>query len=97
MSLSYPDAGVALFYPTRAKAVDVSAVDFDVTANTAEFPLGFITSIYVGGPGNVAVLHAGDTVAVTYTAPPVGSYITGAIQKILHSGTTATLLVARGF
>ncbi len=95
MSLSYPDAGVTLFYPDHAVTVDVSAVDFDCGTH---FPLGFATQIYVGisAPADVAVLHVGDSTAVTYKNVPQGHYLKGAFAKILHTGTTATGLLALG-
>lgn len=49
--------------------------------------------IYVGGAGNIAVKNA-DSSVTTYTAIPVGSYITASYGWILATGTTATLLVA---
>lgn len=57
-----------------------------------------LTWLYVGGAGNVAVLlqAQGDdnANAVTLTAPPVGTIITGlAIRKVMSTNTTATLLV----
>lgn len=67
-------------YPT-AKAITPS----DTAGNSYR-------AIYVGGAGNVAVVTAGgDT--VTFTAPPVGSIIPVETQKVLSTGTTATLLV----
>lgn len=48
--------------------------------------------LYVGGAGNVAVMGEGG-VAVTFTAPPVGSRIDMHIVKVMSTNTTATLLV----
>jgi hypothetical protein len=90
--MSYPDAGVSLFYPQHYKTVDVSAADFDCTA----FPIGFATGIYVGATGDVAVLAMGDTVAVTFKAVPTGTFIPGCFKTILHTGSTATLMLAAG-
>lgn len=52
-------------------------------------------AIYVGGAGNVTVTPRGG-VAVTFTAPPVGSVIPIALDQGLINSTltTATLLVA---
>jgi hypothetical protein len=52
-------------------------------------------AIYVGGAGNVTVTPRGG-VAVTFTAPPVGSVIPIALEQGLINSTltTATLLVA---
>ncbi len=87
------DAGVSLFYPPKAKTVDVSAADFDCTA----FSVGFAVGIYVGATGDVAVLMMGDTVAVTFKAVPTGTFLPGAFKTILHTGSTATLMLALGF
>lgn len=54
-------------------------------------PVNF-KAIYVGGIGNVAVQTVGGD-SVTFTAPPVGSIIPVECQKVLATGTTATLLV----
>lgn len=50
------------------------------------------SAIYVGGAGNVAVITEGGN-TVTFTAPPVGSIIPIRTQKVLSTGTTATLLI----
>lgn len=48
--------------------------------------------LYVGGTGNVAVrTRGGDT--VTFSAVPVGSFIIGEFDKVLSTGTTATLIL----
>ncbi|MEJ0017545.1 MAG: hypothetical protein WDN25_13460 [Acetobacteraceae bacterium] len=55
-----------------------------------------LTALYVGGAGNVAIVAAGqvDADAVTLTAVPVGTTITGwAIRKVMATNTTATLLI----
>lgn len=53
-------------------------------------------AIYVGGAGNVTAIVAG--VAVTFTAPPVGSIIPVKNSRVNLTGTTATLLVGlQGF
>ena len=59
-------------------------------------PLTFVTRfIYVGGAGNVTVItEAGDT--VTFTAPPVGTFIPICATHVKATGTTATLLIAMG-
>ena len=67
-------------------------------SDTAVFPPSLI---YVGGAGNVAVMPAdqqGATVpvAVTFTAPPVGSTIPVLAIQVMATNTTATLLVRVG-
>ena len=49
--------------------------------------------IYVGGAGNVAIKGAGDTVAVTLTAVPVGTMLEVCAQQVMATNTTATNLV----
>lgn len=96
--MSTPDAGTSLSYPTKAFTVDLTSVDFDCTL-PAHFPSGFATEIHVGisAPADVAVIHFGDTVAVTYKNCIQGRALRGCFTKILKTGTTATGLVARGF
>lgn len=54
-------------------------------------PVDFV-GLYVGGAGNVAVMGEGG-VAVTFTAPPVGSRIDMHITRVMSTNTTATVLV----
>lgn len=91
--MSYPDAGITLFRPLHALAADVSAADFDCTA----FPAGYATEIHVGGAGSVAVLYLGDTVAVTLAGCAAGQSLFGCFKTILHTGTTASDMIAKGF
>jgi hypothetical protein len=50
------------------------------------------SAIYVGGAGNVAVRLKSDGTVLTFTAPPVGSTILIAGDRVM-AATTATLLV----
>lgn len=50
--------------------------------------------IYVGGTGDVAVLFAGDTVAVTMVAPALGIEHAWQVTKVMSTNTTATSIVA---
>jgi hypothetical protein len=52
-----------------------------------------LTQIYCGGTGDVAVLGVADTVPVVFSAVPVGATLTGIFQKVMSTGTTATLLI----
>jgi hypothetical protein len=88
-----PDEGTRLFYPGHAAAVDVSSADFDCTQ---AFAVGYATSLYVGAAGDVAIVHFGDTVAVTYKAVPVGTTLTGCFKTIKHTNSSpGTLMIAR--
>ncbi len=52
-----------------------------------------LLALYVGGTGDVALLAVGDTAAVTLTGVPAGTVINWvAIQKVMSTNTTATLL-----
>lgn len=50
--------------------------------------------VWVGGAGNLAVIMAGDTTAVTLTGVPVGSWLRIQVSKIMSTNTTATNIVA---
>ena len=68
---------------TRAAAVTPS----DATVINA-------AALYIGGAGNVAVIMEGDTAAVTFTAPPVGTVLNISVSKVMATNTTATLILA---
>lgn len=55
--------------------------------------LGGCRGIYVGGAGNVALVGEDDT-AVTFTAVPVGTFMSCGPKRVNLTNTTATLLVA---
>jgi len=50
--------------------------------------------IWVGGTGDLAVLLAGDSVAVTLSAVPAGTMLQICAQKVMSTNTTATLIIA---
>lgn len=50
--------------------------------------------IYVGGAGDVSVILAGDTVAVTLKAVPVGTVLPLRAKIVKSTGTTSTFLIA---
>jgi hypothetical protein len=54
---------------------------------------GAFSGVYVGGAGNVAVKTVGGQ-SVTFTAPPVGTFLWVRGTHVLATGTTATNLVA---
>lgn len=49
--------------------------------------------VYVGGAGDLAVLMANDTVAVTLSAVPAGTLLSIRVQKVMSTNTTATLVI----
>jgi hypothetical protein len=50
--------------------------------------------LYVGGAGAVAVIMAGDTAAVTFSAVPAGSFMPIQVTKVMETNTDATLILA---
>jgi hypothetical protein len=48
---------------------------------------------YIGGPGNLAVIPEGGSVAVTYTGLLAGMYVWIRTKQVLAAGTTATLII----
>lgn len=50
--------------------------------------------LYIGGTGDVAVIMAGDTAAVTFSAAPVGVILPLQVTKVMSTNTTATLILA---
>lgn len=50
-------------------------------------------SLWVGGVGNVAVMFAGDSVAVTITAVAAGTLLPFAVRRVMSTNTTATLII----
>lgn len=77
--------------PTKHCTVDVSSADVDLTDSSHLG--GAACAIYVGGTGDV-VLKMSDGTAVKYVAVPTGQYLPGCFCGVVHTGTTATNLVA---
>jgi hypothetical protein len=63
-----------------------------VPSDTVDLPSP-TRGIWVGGGGNLAVILAGDTVAITLTAVPIGR-LELAARRVMATNTTATLMVA---
>ena len=70
-------------YPTKAVSITPS--------DSALLPP---CMVYVGGAGNVAVMPADSTTAVTFTGMPAGSVVPVMVKQVLSTGTTATAMVA---
>lgn len=47
-----------------------------------------------GGPGNLAVIMAGDDTAVTLIAVPAGTMLELCVSKVMSTNTTSTNIVA---
>lgn len=50
--------------------------------------------LWVGGAGNVAVVFAGDTAAVTISGVPAGVVLPFQVTKVMSTNTTASSIVA---
>lgn len=50
--------------------------------------------LWIGGAGNVAVIHSGNTTPTTYLAVAAGTYLPFKVTKVMSTGTTATSIVA---
>lgn len=50
--------------------------------------------IWVGGAGNLAVIFAGDTTAVTLVGVAAGTLLPIQVTKVMSTNTTATNIVA---
>lgn len=74
---------MSIYNPTHAYSVTPS----DTLPNSG-------TILYVGGAGDVALVLAGDTVAVTFKAVPVGTRLEVQFSRVMSTNTTATLLLA---
>jgi hypothetical protein len=66
---------------------------FAITPSNTTVFAHAINHIWVGGVGDLAVMLAGDTVAVTFSAVPAGTMLHICATKVMATGTTATLLV----
>lgn len=67
--------------PTRTAAVTISDAT-DVTSTCTK-------GVWVGTGGNLAVKGAGDSSAVTHKNVPSGTYIPGALSRVMSTNTTA--------
>lgn len=53
-----------------------------------------VRALWVGGAGDVAVIMAGDTAAVTLLAVEAGTLLPVQVSKVMSTNTTATSIVA---
>ena len=77
-------------YTPRAVSAPAHATPITPSDTTVFSPA--LVALYVGGAGDLSLLLAGDDTAVTIKAPPIGTVLNLAIQKVM-AATTATLLV----
>lgn len=73
-----------------ASSKSFAAITPHDTTELATIPKG----IYVGGAGNVVVIGADDSTAVTFTGVPAGSVLPVRPRIVKSTNTTATNLVA---
>ncbi len=65
-----------------------------VTPNDSTDLANISRALWVGGAGNVAVMLADDTVAVTFVGVAAGSLLPVRVKRVMATNTTATNLVA---
>lgn len=66
-----------------------------VTPNdSTDLPGGRAYGLYIGGAGNVAVVHSAGSTAVTYIGVPVGTILPVEVTRVMATNTTATNIVA---
>ncbi len=72
----------------------ITAATAVTPSDSADLPGGRAYGLYVGGAGNVAVVHQVGSAAVTYTAVPVGTILQVEVTRVMATNTTASLLLA---
>lgn len=70
------------------RAVSVTKSDSTDVTKTAK------RGLWIGGAGDVSVMYAGDTVAVTLLAVPAGTFLPGEFKRVMSTGTTATSIIS---
>lgn len=78
---------IDLLDSSARKCVVVTPHDSNELANVSK-------ALYVGGAGNVSVIAADDSTAVTFTAVPAGSILPVRAKIVRSTSTTATAIVA---
>lgn len=84
--------------PIKTTRIDISPASgaFAVTPADATY-LTSVRGLYIGGAGDVTVEMLNPETAgatVTFSAVPVGTVLPIAVERVLATGTTATLIVA---
>lgn len=72
---------------SAVRAITITPADGSDIANVSR-------AIWVGGAGNLAVILAGDTSAVTFTGVPAGTLLPLRVKRVMSTNTTATSIVA---
>ena len=81
------------FSPTFDRVESQARKAVAVTPSDATV-LDITKAVYVGGAGNLAVIMADDTAAVTFTGVAAGTVLPIRVQKVMATNTTATSVVA---
>lgn len=77
------------------RSTDVAGAFRAVAVTKSDATLLPVTrGIYIGGTGDIAVIFAGDTAAVTLVAPALGIVHPWQVTKVMSTNTTATSIVA---
>lgn len=66
-----------------------------VKSDTTDLSLVATKGLWIGGTGDATIKGADDTVAVTFTAVPAGTFLRGHFSRVM-AATTATNIVAAG-
>lgn len=74
-----------------APVVSARAVDVN---DTVDLPFGPTKRIWSGSGGNIALIAAGDTDAVTWVNVPAGMQLDVVATRIMSTNTTATNILA---
>jgi len=83
-----PDNFSTFYTELNSPAQDAFAVSKSDSANLAYFS----RALYIGGGGNVAITTVKGT-NVTFANVPAGAILPVRAQKVLDTGTTATLII----
>lgn len=54
----------------------------------------YTKALYIGGSGNISVVLADDSVAVTFAGLSAGQILPVCVNKVMQTGTTASNIVA---
>lgn len=77
----------------RSKDVAAAYKGVAVTASDATI-LPQTRGLWVGGAGDIAVIFAGDSAAVTITGVVAGTLLPFQVTKVMSTNTTATAITA---
>ena len=79
--------------PTAQVTPGPNVHGFAISPNDTTALTALTRAIYVGGAGDISLILAGDTAAVTFKAVPVGTTLDVCASLVKSTGTTATNLL----